>query len=124
MYIPFNENPLENDTGDCTIRAISLATNQSWVETYIGVCVQGLLLCKMPSNNDVWGAYLQYKGFIYETIPNFCPFCYTVKEFCRENNKGTYLLGTGTHVIYAKDGDYYDSWDSGNVIPIICWRKK
>ena len=36
MYSYFNPNPIKNKrVGDCVIRAISKALNQSWEETYI-----------------------------------------------------------------------------------------
>jgi hypothetical protein len=39
-----------------------------------------------------------------------------VKEFCYDNPKGSFLVGTGTHVVAVIDGDYYDAWDSGNEV--------
>lgn len=40
-YIYFNNNPLGKSTGDCVIRAISIALNQSWDETYWDLCECG-----------------------------------------------------------------------------------
>ena len=123
MFTNYNVNPLDKYVGDCVIRAISLATGQSWYKTYIEICIQGLIMADMPSSNMVWGEYLKSKGFEYEAIPNFCPECYTIAEFCKENKKGEYVLATGKHVVYVKDGEYYDNWDSGSKVPIYCWRK-
>jgi hypothetical protein len=44
---------------------------------------------------------------------------YTIRDFCRDHNKGTYILATGTHVVAVKNGDYIDTWDSGAEIPIF-----
>lgn len=60
-------------------------------------------------------------GYRRETIPNTCPDCYSLREFCRDNPSGSFLVGTGDHVIAAVDGDYYDTWDSGDTIPIYYW---
>ena len=38
--------------------------------------------------------------------------------------KGTYVLGTGNHVVAVVNGDYYDMWDSGDEIPAYVWYKK
>ena len=58
------------------------------------------------------------------TIPNTCPDCYTVEQFCVDNDRGLFLLATGSHVVAVKDGLYFDAWDSGNEIPIYYWRKE
>jgi hypothetical protein len=95
-----------------------------WEDTYIELCVQGLDMCDMPSSNAVWGAYLYKNGYRRNVIPNTCPDCYTVRDFCTEHPEGQYLLATGTHVIAVEEGDYYDTWDSGDEIPIYFWRKE
>ena len=78
----------------------------------------------MPSADNVWGAQLLSEGFTHHILPNTCPFCYTVRDFCDEHKQGTYVLGTGTHAVAVIDGDYYDSWDSGDKIPLFYWRKE
>lgn len=78
----------------------------------------------MPSSNEVWSAYLKSEGYMKRIIPNTCPSCYTVRDFCRDHPEGRYLLATGTHVVAAIDGDYYDTWDSGNEIPIYYFVKE
>ena len=78
----------------------------------------------IPSSNAVWGSLLYKKGFRQHVIPDTCPNCYSVKQFCSDYPYGKYLLATGTHVIAVEDGDYYDSWDSGDEVPIYYWRKE
>lgn len=78
----------------------------------------------MPSSNAVWGAYLKSLGFKRYIIPNECPDCYTVSDFAKEHSSGVYILATGTHVVTVKDGDYYDTWDSGKEIPIYYFVKE
>ncbi len=124
MYIRYNLNPYNNRVGDCTVRAIANVMNRSWDDTYWALCAEGGLIKDMPDSNAVWGSYLFYNGFRRFAIPNTCPNCYTVKDFCQEHPKGRYILGTGTHVIAVIDGDYYDTWDSGDEVPIYFWRKE
>lgn len=123
-YIYINPNPSNNLTGDCVIRGISLLMKQDWETAYMNIVLQGFMMHDMPSSNAVWGAYLHQNGFQRRTIPNNCPDCYTIKDFTRDYPHGEYLLATGTHVVAAKDGNYFDTWDSGNEIPIYYWKKE
>ena len=123
MWIRQNPNPLAAHTGDCVVRAISIVLDQSWEKTYLELCAQGLLLADMPNANHVWGAYLKAKGFVRDTIPNECPDCYTVKNFCRDHPDGVYVLTTGSHAVACIRGDYIDSWDCGQEIPIFYWEE-
>lgn len=63
MYSAYNPNPMGARVGDCTVRAISRATGESWDTVYCGLCVEGLRLCDMPTANHVWGAYLRSHVF-------------------------------------------------------------
>jgi len=123
-FIQFNPNPSKKLVGDCVIRAISKATDQSWEDTYVSIVLRGLEMHDMPSSNSVWGSYLYNRGFRRNVIPNTCPDCYTVSDFCNEHPRGLYLLATGTHVIAVENGNYFDTWDSGNEIPVFYWRKE
>lgn len=124
MFIKYNPNPLGNRVGDCVVRAISTATNVEWERAYMDLADKGLELKDMPSSNHVWGSYLLDIGFSKHTIPDTCPDCYTVREFCKDNPKGTFILATGTHVVAVINGDYFDTWNSGDEVPIYYFRKE
>lgn len=120
----YNANPENNRVGDCTVRALSKALDQEWETTFIGLMIQSLMLHDMPSANHVWGSYLKSKGFRRHIIPDTCPDCYTVKDFCRDNPEGTYILAISGHVVTAVDGCYFDTWDSGNEVVVYYWKRK
>ena len=122
-FVFFNPNPAGRFVGDCTIRAICKLTNQDWDTVYVGTSLEGFLKKDMPSGNATWGAYLRRHGYIREIVPNTCPDCYTVKDFCVDHPRGRYMLALDQHVVAVVDGDYYDTWDSGNEIPIYYWVK-
>ena len=123
MFRKYNPNPLGKQVGDCVIRAISKITKQSWQDTYMDIVMEGFRMCDMPSSNSVIDAYLRSKGFRKSIIPNTCPECYTIADFADDHPNGVYLLATGEHVVSVVDGAYYDSWDSGDEVPVYYyWR--
>ena len=119
----YNPNPSNRFVGDCTVRAICKLTEQDWDTVYTGMAFEGFLWKDMPSGNSTWGSYLVHKGYVRRALPDTCPFCYTVKDFCKDHPKGKFLLALDQHVVAVCDGDYYDTWDSGNEMPIYYWTK-
>lgn len=124
MWIEWNPNPAGKRVGDCTVRAVAKGTGESWEQAYSGMTLEGFLLADMPSANNVWGAYLRRKGFKRYMIPDTCPDCYTVKDFCEDHPNGMYILALHGHVIAVNDGNYFDSWDSGNETPLYYFKKE
>jgi primosomal protein N' (replication factor Y) len=59
-----------------------------------------------------------------EAAPETCPECITVREFARRYPKGTYVIGTGSHAVCVKDGDWIDLFNSGDEAPMYFYRKK
>lgn len=124
MYRNFNPNPTAARVGDCTVRAICGVTGRDWIDVYIDLAVQGMTMGDMPNANSVWGAYLRSLGFKRYVIPDNCPDCYTVADFCSDHPSGNYVLALNGHVVCCADGDYYDSWDSGGERPVYYWCKE
>lgn len=78
-------------------------------------------MADMPSSNEVWGQYLKGRNFSYHGL---VPGKYNLWTFCEDYPYGTYVVGTGTHAIAVVDGNYYDTWDSGNECPLFYWKKE
>lgn len=115
LFVKYNANPKNRNAIDCTVRAISVVTGKSWHEVYIGLCVKGYEMCEMPSSNSVWGTYLTDIGYVRRMLPDTCPVCYSIREFCKDHPHGRYIVGTGTHVVAVTEGgNYVDTWDSGD----------
>ena len=119
----YNPNPKERFVGDCAVRAITKLLDKDWDEVYVAIVVQGYIRKDMPSGNSVWGAYLKKHGYVKRLLPDTCPDCYTVIDFCYDHPYGKYLLVLDGHVVTVVDGDYYDTWNSGNEIPDYYWVK-
>lgn len=124
MWIYANPNPCRQDEPDCVVRAISIALKMPWDEVHWDLCVLSHERCTMPSVNWLWETYLKQNGFEKFLLPASCPSCTTVSEFCRKFPVGTYVIGTGSHAICIIEGNYFDSWDSGDCVPTYFFRKK
>lgn len=124
MWIKYNPNPTGRNVGDCSVRAVAKALDIDWEDAYLLISDNGFAMGDMPSSDSVWGAVLRQHGFYRSAIPNTCPDCYTVEDFCRDNPKGTFVLGFGGHVATVVDGDLYDSWNSIREIPVYVWYRK
>lgn len=124
-YKYYNPNPLNKHVGDCVIRAISKVCNMTWEDTYISIVARGLQLKDMPSSNHVWKSYLYDRGFYPEVIPDTCPYCYTLIDFCNDHPVGTYIVQVSDreHVVAVVHGDYFDTYDSGHEVPSMYLKK-
>ena len=67
-YQYFLNNPSGKMTGDCVVRAVSLATGESWEKTYIALAFQGFLMGDIMNADSVWGAYLRNNGMTMECL--------------------------------------------------------
>lgn len=123
VFVETNLNPLHRRVGDCVIRALSAALDQSWDETFVGVALKGFEMADLPSSNAVWNAYLRDKGFTRHIVPHELGDVYTVADFAADNPNGTFVLGIDGHVVCVKDGNLLDSWDSSQEIPVFYWKK-
>lgn len=123
-YVYFNPNPKFNQTNDCVIRAICKLEDMDWVDVFMDLASLCVTRFQMPEVDTLWGEYLFRKGYKKHLIPNQCPNCYTVIDFCNDHPYGKYLLKTSGHVIAVINGDYYDSFNSGDDIPIYYLEKE
>ena len=119
-----NLNPQSKIVKDCVVRAIALATNESWDRTYIKLSVMGFFHKDVFTSNYIWGLYLLQNGFKKQILPNQCPDCYTVEQFCADHPSGIYVLAIGDHVVTAIDGTFYDTWQSGDLVVQYFFKKE
>ncbi len=124
MWVEYNPNPISVHVGDCAVRAVAKALDVSWERAFLLIAMNGFQMGDIMASNNVWGSVLRQNGFYRYMLPNECPDCYTIKDFCRDYPKGVYVVGTINHVVTVVDGDYFDTWDSGNEIPFYYWSKE
>ena len=124
MYQYYQPNPQGKKTDDCVIRALTKALGVDWDTASVYAIVQQIRDADLYTKNYVWGNLLLRNGFEKHHILDTCPDCYTVKDFCEDHPKGLYIVGTGEHVVCVINGNYFDSWDSGNEIPIYYFERR
>lgn len=123
-YVYFNNNPTGRvSAGDCAVRAVSKALGVDWETAYLLIAVNGFQMGNVISANETWGSVLRQHGFHRENLPMFCKDCYSVADFARDNNKGTYVVGTNNHAVCIIDGNWYDAWNSKDEVPQFFWTK-
>lgn len=122
MWIYANPNPEKKQVPDCVIRAICIALNKPWLEVSDELYSFARREYSVTCDDNIWGHYLYSLGFEPFLLPFSCPKCVTVKEFTKYYPVGTYIIGTGKHAVTVINGNYYDSWDSGEVVPSFYWR--
>ena len=123
MWKRFNPNPQGLIVGDCTVRAICAVTGLDWYKIHEELCELAREMADMPSANWVFAAYMKDIGFSRQTLIDQCPDCYTVADFAADHPKGVFVLGPHEHVVALIDGDWWDSWDSGNTVPTYYFRR-
>lgn len=122
MWIKANPNPAGKEVPDCVIRALCIVLNKSWLEVSDELYEIARQDYSVTCHDIVWGKYLYMMGFRPFLLPESCPRCVTVKAFCKMFPYGQYVIGTGSHAIAVIDGNYYDSWDSGDAVPSFFWK--
>lgn len=124
MYRYFNPNPQGLMVGDCTIRAICAVTGLDWYTVHDSACALSREMADMPSADRVWWTLLEDLGFEQMKMIDQCPHCYTVEDFARDHQEGTYILGPFQHAVAVISGDWLDSWNSAQTVPTYYFRRK
>lgn len=125
-YIFYNPNPRNKRTSDCVVRATCCALDLDWEQAYVNLFSKGFELCEMPDTGHVLKSLLREHGFRSHIAPD-CPDCYTVAHFAHDHPEGRYVVainGNTNHVVGIIDGDWYDTWDSGEEVIAFYMRKE
>lgn len=124
-YYQPNKKDLKDKYGDCVIRALTKALEMEWLEVFDDIQPLSREM-QVPFNcKPCYEKYLEDKGFDYKGISNAKgtkrP---TVQSFAKDHKEGTYVLRVANHIVTAKDGYFYDTWDSGSKSLYGYWVKE
>lgn len=118
MFKQENPHPQGKRVGDCVKRAIVIASGINYHDIAIMLnrfrTTSG---CKKYNSSDNW------KQFVEEVLlgrknkgdmqHEFYGHRYTVDDWAKWWDNDTCILRCSKHIVATKNGDYYDTWDSG-----------
>lgn len=117
--------PNDHICGDCGIRAVAKALDCSWEESLTRLFNHAVKIKEAPESRENITETLKEYGFKWvATSPKRGEKRPTVSSFAKEHPNGTYVLNVSSHVVCAKDGKYYDIWDSGSKSLYGYWAKE
>lgn len=117
MYKYYNNNALGLYENDCTIRAISTATNNSWDDTYKHLSNIARLNGTMMDDKDFIRNYLDNR---YERVDVIG----SVGEVAGSMPDNILLITMNGHITCSKYGVIYDSFDCRDRKAEYCWIVK
>lgn len=115
MYKFYNANRLGNFVNDCTIRAISLAENQTWDDTYDKMSDIAQSKGTMMDDSNLIRWYLDSN---YKRVP-YLP--YRVGDVAGEYPDKVLLITMDGHIVCSKYGIIYDSFDCRKRLAEDAW---
>lgn len=112
MFSYYNANPYDRLINDCTVRAISLATDKSWNETYHELSDFARIKGQMFDDVMYIDSYLDLNFEKVYCKGNQCKL--TVDDFVRQYTNGIYLITMRGHITCCIDGVIYDTFYPGD----------
>jgi len=118
VYYQPNKKDLKDKYGDCTIRALTKAFGVTWLEAFdmvIPFCrreqVSNVFDCDIEKRKEI----MNELGFDYVGVSNKRGHRRpTVREFAKAHETGVYICNVARHEVTVVDGQYFDTWDSGD----------
>lgn len=115
-YQFYNANAKGKFSNDCVVRAISLAENKPWNETYSE-------LSRIAQKN---GIILDDVNFVEPLLDSrYERICFdniSVGEFAEYHPYGIYLITMNGHITCCIDGVIYDTFDCRDRIMLCAWE--
>lgn len=119
MFKFTNPHPQGKRVGDCVKRACCLASGINYHDIAIM-----LNRFKKETSGDSYNSNKNWKPFIEKVLLGkkdtddmrfaFYGHRYTVNDYAKYWDEETAILRCSKHLVACKDGDYLDTWDSGD----------
>lgn len=136
LYNPTNyfnvdqPNPTEkirkSRKSDCVIRALAIAGEMTWRESYDKLCECGRRVYEIPNAPGTYEVVFKELGYTPGKIARVKKGekRITAKQFALSHKTGTYILSLANHMSCVKDGKIRDAWNCGDKIVYKYWIVK
>lgn len=108
MFLYYNANPFGRNVNDCSVRAISLAEDKTWDQTYQE-------LSDFARKEGITFSEIEFiDRYLDEKYPSFCQSKkenYRLRDFLELQLKGRWLITMAGHITCVIDGVCYDTFD-------------
>jgi hypothetical protein len=124
MYVEYNLNPKQKKTGDCSIRAVGLASKIGWDKAYEGLSASGFKLKTAMNDVEAINDFLLSIGFREGKVKvpkgSKRP---TVAQFAEQHPDWYAVLRVANHITCCGRGNYVDIWDCGDSCVYKYWYR-
>ncbi len=113
-WYKYNPNPKSRNIGDCTLRAYCAAYGIDWGRAFdiaSGVAKENSSMIQYVADKVLTE---HFNAQVDETYKCKAKDRITVNEFAMSHPYGIYVLHVRSHMVTVKNGEYWDSWDSGD----------
>ena len=113
----YNPNPKSRNIGDCTLRSYCAAFGITWEQAFdiaSNVAKKNSSMIQYVSDKVLTEEFKCIVDENYNKKKVKSKDRITVNNFAMTHPYGTYILHVRTHQVTVKDGEYWDSWDSGD----------
>lgn len=113
-YYQPNNKDIKDKSGDCVIRALTKALDKTWLEVFRELIPYAEAEQNMPNASAVFTKYIEASGGVWHGIKaEKGRKRMTVKELAK-HTKGVHIAKVAHHIVCIIDGDWFDTFDSGN----------
>ena len=109
MYKYYNNNPFGRNVSDCAVRAIALATESSWDQTYQSLSNfarrEGITFSEVEFIDDYLSE--RYQKYCFSPKDDIV----ILQDFLDLNLKGRWLVTMAGHITCVIDGICYDTFN-------------
>lgn len=107
-----NVNPKGRRTGDCVVRALTVALNKSYEEVFDRLVAIAKQSCYTPNDKHTYEKLLAEEGFAKAKQPRKADNTkYTVSEIRLLTNRRKVVISVANHLTVVSDGVLVDTWN-------------
>ena len=124
-FVFYNANPKNKTGGDCVVRAICTALEQTWEDTVREMTELGIKYGYVLNDKKCYEKYLELKGWVKHVEPrDACNCKITVKTAIKNLKLNNAVAKVGSHhVVAILNGKVNDIWDSSKQTMHTYWKK-